>query len=310
MKLNLRIVTTLAALMSCTMLFAQQWEEGAGIPPTRGNAQEIDEGNDVQGRFSAGLQIPLGQKWSLTWSEQVRTMDNFGKLDKIVSTIGVGYKPWEFLKFDIDYSLVNECQYDTEEMEVQIPVLNDDGSQKIDNMTGEPIYNFAMQDVETKNWGLRHRTNIDVTGMYRIGRLKLSLRERLRVQYRTDSVCKYEKPATTFSLRSRFKTAYDIRNSRWEPYAFVELYTMLNSPKPVDNFKEFPLQHEAYINRIRLAVGTEFKIHNHHRMDIYYMVHFNRTYNARYKGNKGDLKEWSLEKMCNHVIGIDYKFKL
>ena len=84
MKLNLRIVTTLAALMSCTMLFAQQWEEGAGIPPTRGNAQEIDEGNDVQGRFSAGLQIPLGQKWSLTWSEQVRTMDKFKKLDNIV----------------------------------------------------------------------------------------------------------------------------------------------------------------------------------------------------------------------------------
>ena len=42
--------------------------------------------------------------------------------------------------------------------------------EEFDNMTGEPIYNFAMQDVETKNWGLRHRTNIDVTGMYRIGR--------------------------------------------------------------------------------------------------------------------------------------------
>ena len=310
MKLNLRIVLTLAAAMSCTMLFAQQWEEGAGIPPTRGNAQTIDEGNDVQGRLRASLEIPLGKKWEVTWSEQVRVMDNFSKLDKIVSSVGVGYKPWDFLKFGIDYSLVNERQYDTEEMEVQIPVLNEDGSQKVDNMTGEPIYNFDMRDVETKSWGLRHRTNIDVTGMYRIGRVKLSLRERLRIQFRTDSVCKYEKPETTFSLRSRFKTAYDLRNSRWEPYAFVELYTMLNSPKPVDNFKDFPLQNEAYINRVRLAVGTEFKINNYHRLDMYYMVHFNRTYNSRYKGNKGDLKEWSLEKMCNHVICIDYRFKL
>ena len=176
------------------MLFAQQWEEGAGLPPTRANAQEIDEGNDVQARLRAALEIPLGQKWSLTWSEQVRTMDNFQKLDKIVSSVGVGYKPWEFLKFDIDYSLVNERQYDTEEMEVQIPVLNEDGSQKVDNMTGEPIYNFEMQDVETKSWGLRHRTNIDVTGMYRVGRVKFSLRERLRVQFRGDSINKYEHP--------------------------------------------------------------------------------------------------------------------
>ena len=310
MRLKLRIVMTLVALMGCTMLFAQQWEEGAGIPPTRGNAQEIDEGSDVQGRLRATFEVPFAKKFDFTWSEQVRLMNNFSSLDKVVSTVGVGYKPWEFLKFGIDYSLVAERTFDTEEMEVQIPSLDANGNQRFDDITGEPIYNFTMMDVEKKGWAMRHRTNIDVTGMYRIGRLKLSLRERLRIQFRTDSVCKYEKPETTFSLRSRFKTAYDLRNSRWEPYAFVELYTMLNSPKPVDNFKDFPLQNEAYLNRVRVAVGTEFKINNYHRLDMYYMVHFNRTYNSRYKGNKGDLKEWSLEKMCNHVICIDYKFKL
>ena len=310
MKLNLRIVMTLVALMGCTIVSAQQWEEGAGIPPTRGNAQVLDEGSDVQGRFRASLEIPFANKFNFTWSEQVRLMNNFSDLDKIVSSVGVGYKPWDFLKFGIDYSLVAERTFDTSTEMVQIPVLDDNGNPKFDNMTGEQIFNFKEQEVETKGWALRHRTNIDVTGMYRIGRLKLSLRERLRVQFRTDSINKYEKTNPTLSLRSRFKTAYDLRNSRWEPYAFVELYTALNSPSPVDNYKDFPLQREAYLSRVRVAVGTEFKIHNHHRLDMYYMVHFNRSYNARYKGNKGDLKEWSLEKMCNHVICVDYKFKL
>lgn len=308
MKLKLRIVLAAAALMSCTILSAQQWEEG--MPPTRDNVNKIDEGSDLQGRFRAAIEIPLGDKWELQWSEQVRLMNNFQDIDKIVSSIGVGYKPWDFLKFGIDYCLINEREFDTEMRTFQIPLFDDDGNPRVDNMTGEQIFNFEDREVETKGWGLRHRTNIDVTGMYRIGRFKLSLRERLRIQFRTDSINKYEHPDPTFSLRSRFKTAYDIRKSRWEPYVFVEVYTMLNSPKPVENYKEYALSREAYVNRIRLAAGTEFKIHKHHRLDMYYMVHFNRSYNARYKGNKGDLKEWSLENLCNHVICIDYKFKL
>lgn len=310
MKLKLRIVLAAAALMSCTMLSAQQWTPEGDIPPTHSSVNKIDEGSDLQGRFRAAIEIPLGKKWELQWSEQVRLMNNFQDIDKIVSSIGVGYKPWKFLKFGIDYCLVNERDYDTEMAMVQIPLYDENGNPRVDNMTGEQIFNYEEREVETKSWGLRHRTNIDVTGMYRIGRVKLSLRERLRIQFRTDSINKYEHSDPTFSLRSRFKTAYDLRNSRWEPYAFVELYTMLNSPKPVENFKEYPLSTEAYVNRFRVAVGTEFKINKYHRLDMYYMVHFNRTYNSRYKGNKGDLKEWSLEKICNHVICIDYKFKL
>ena len=101
-----------------------------------------------------------------------------------------------------------------------------------------------------------------------------------------------------------------LRNPHWEPYAFVELYHTLNSPAPVKNFKEEPLAYKNYVPRLRLAVGTEYKIDNHHRMEFYYMVHFNKSYNARYKAKSGDIKEWSLEKVCAHVIGIDYQFKL
>ena len=46
------------------------------------------------------------------------------------------------------------------------------------------------------------------------------------------------------------------------------------------------------------------------RIDIYYMLHLNQSYDARYKGNVGDIKELRHTKGCAHVFCIDYKFKL
>jgi hypothetical protein len=112
------------------------------------------------------------------------------------------------------------------------------------------------------------------------------------------------------TLRSRFKVAYDIFQSRWEPYAFAELYSTLNAPAPVPNYKNYPLKRDNYINRVRVAVGAEYKINMQNRIDIYYMLHFNRGYDARYKANVGEIKEWSLKKTCAHVFCLDYKFKL
>jgi hypothetical protein len=119
-------------------------------------------------------------------------------------------------------------------------------------------------------------------------------------------------------LRSRLKFAYDLRNSRWEPYVFGEVYNTLNALRPVENYKnpnnvswkDSGSKYDNYINRIRVAAGTEFKINNYHRLDIYYHFHMNQSYEARYKANKGELKRWDLEKQNCHVIGIDYKFKL
>lgn len=270
MKTRLRILATLAAVMSCVSLLAQP------MPLT-----ETSE-SDVQGRFRAAIEIPLGKKWELNWSEQLRLHNNFADIDKVVSTVGVTYKPWQFLNVGADYSFVNER------------------NQKTDDVTG----------IKTAEWGIRHRVNIDITGSVRLGRVKLSLRERLRVQFRGDSVNKYEHPNPALSLRTRLKGSVKLNNVHWEPYAFVEWYHTLNSPAPVKNFTKEPLTYDNYSPRLRIAVGTEYKINMRHRMDFYYMVHFNRSYNARYKAKSGDIKEWSLEKVCAHVIGIDYKFKL
>ena len=269
-------IFALIALLLCDFARAQN------IPLT-----ETSE-SDVQARLRAAIEIPIARKWDVTWSEQLRLHNNLSNLDKVVSSVGVGYKPVKFLKLDAQYGFINER------------------TSKSDNDTG----------IKTTEWKIRHRMNFDITGSLRIGAVKLSLRERVRVQFRGDSVNRYEHSNPELSLRSRLKSSFNLRNPRWEPYAYVELYTTLNAPGVVNNYLKEPLRYDNYCNRVRVGLGTEMKLSNSSKLDFYYMLNFNRSYDARYKGiskdpsNDGDLKSWRLEKKCAHVICIDYKFKL
>lgn len=275
MRIKNYILTALAMLMLCIPSQAQ--DEVSLVESSE---------SDVQLRLRAGLEVPIGRKWEFAWSEQVRLHNNLANFDKIVSSVGFGYKPWRFLKLEAQYGFVNERTSKT---------------------------NNGLKTIE---WKIRHRLNFDVTGSVRVGRVKLSLRERLRAQFRADSVNKYEHSNPELSLRSRLKGTVNLNNARWEPYAFVEVYTTLNAPAVVRNYLNSPLKYSNYINRVRLGLGTEMKLSNSSKLDFYYMCHFNRSYDARYKGiskdptNDGDLKSWELKKKCAHVICIDYKFKL
>lgn len=272
-----------AALMCSVGLRAQNIENDPRLEsPT--TPYEIRQDDDIQARFRAILDIPLAKNLSLEWSEQVRMHNNVSDVDKILSTVGLNYKVLPWLKVGASYSFVNVRDED-------VVLVNDK----------------SVPDVTWKN---RHLVNVDVTGSYKVGRVKLSLRERVRFNFRTDQVIKYEHPNPAISLRSRLKAAYDIRQCRWEPYAYVELYNTLNAVTAVPNYKEYNIAYKQYISRIRFSVGTEFKINNYHRLDIYYRFHMNQSYDLDYKNNKGDLKEWRHEKQNCHVIGLDYKFKL
>lgn len=228
--------------------------------------------SDLQTRFKLALEIPLADGLKLTWSEQLRTKESFSQLDKMLSSLTLDYSPWRHLGFEGEYSFVNENKGDDE-------------------------------------WRLKHRVNLAVVGKLSVGRFDLSLRERVRFVLRSYETDEYITPDPFTSLRTRFKADY--RNeSRWKPYAYVELYTTLNAPAAVDNRNEQPVSIDNYINRVRLCLGSTMKINAHNSMDFYYMVHFNRSQGAAYDQISGDLTNRTLKKVCAHVIGIDYKFKL
>ena len=294
MKKSLRLLMLVVSLMGCATLYAQ---DEIPIPTEPATVQKDD---DVQARFRAILDIPLAKNLSLEWSEQVRMHNNVSDVDKIISSVGINYKALPWLKVGASYGFIN--------------VRDEEFDKKTNTNLVE--------------WENRHMVNVDVTGSYKVGRVKLSLRERVRFNFRTDSINPYEHANPAISLRSRLKAAYDIRQCRWEPYAYVELYTTLNAPDAVPNYTEYTQAFKQYISRLRFSLGTEFKINNYHRLDIYYRFHMNQAYDIRYK-KSGDLKTnhtynpkgeiilkdpgdmgWRHEKQNCHVIGLDYKFKL
>ena len=229
------------------------------------------EDSDLQGRFKVAMDIPISEKVKLTWGEQLRVKDSFGSMDKILSSLTVGYTPWNFLQLGTEYAFVNEKKGD--------------------------------------DWRTKHRWNIDITEKATVGRFEFSLRERVRMEFRGYEANKYESPNPFTSLRTRLKVAYK-NQSRWKPYTYVEVYATLNSPAKVYNYLTDPMERDNYCNRVRLVFGSEMKINEKNKMDFHYMINFNRSYKTSYDASLGNLQSWALEKVAAHVICVDYKFSL
>ena len=271
-----RLLVLVAALFAWVSAFAQDYS------PTYYESSD----SDLQGRFKAGLEIPIGEKVKLGWNEQLRTKDMFRSVDKILSSLSVGYTPWKFLEVGTEYAFVNEW----------LGKLDGGG--------------------KNNNWRTKHRWNIDITEKLTVGRFELSLRERVRMEFNGYETNRYEEPNPFTTLRTRLKAAYK-NPSRWKPYTYVEVYTTLNAPKRVENCLRDPLERDNYINRVRFVLGSELKINDKHKMDFHYMLNLNRTRKTAYfsKGHNsayevGDLNSWSLRKVAAHVICVDYKFSL
>lgn len=229
--------------------------------------------NDFRGRVEGNFEFEPVKDLSLEAGVQLRLKDDFSTVDRIQTSVGAEYEVCKYFSVGADYVLIN----------------GRDGS----------------------NWNRpRHRVNANLVGTVKIGRVELSLRERLQTTFRTDSVNRYEKPKGEMILRSRLMAEYSIRHSRWTPYLLFELHNTLNAPGVVSNYKSDPYYTDNYITRYRAGIGAKLRITRSHRLDFYYYFDYDRGYNIDYKGNKGDLKGYVQENECRHIFGISYKFKL
>lgn len=230
---------------------------------------------DFRGRVNGSFEWELSDDFSLEAGVQLRLNENIGSVDGIYTTIGAEYELFKFLSLGADYVLINGY------------------------------------DSSSNEWDrARHRINVNATAEAKIGRITLSLRERVQTTIRTDSVNRYEKPKSEVILRSRLMAEYSIRHSKWTPYILFELHNTLNAPKVVSNYKRDEFAIDNYVTRYRAGVGAKFRISRCHRLDFYYYFDYDRGYDIDYKGNKGDLKGYLQENECRHIFGISYKFKL
>lgn len=263
--MNIRKIIASIALI-CATLTAQAQDVDT---PTRSTT------NDFRGRVEGAFEWEPVKNMTVEAGVQLRLNNDLGSVDRLQSSVGVGYEVNKYFDFGADYVLINNY------------------------------------DHEVRSWEKpRHRLNLNLRGTVKVGRVELSLRERLQTTFRTDSVNRFEKMNPEMVLRSRLMAEYNIRHSRWTPYLLFELNNTLNAPKVVANYKDAVLQCDNYITRYRAGLGAKFRISRYHRLDFYYYFDYDRGYNIDYKGNKGDLKGYVEENEFRHTFGISYKFKL
>lgn len=161
------------------------------------------------------------------------------------------------------------------------------------------MINHALEEITKKGniispyWIGRHRVYASLTGKVKLGRFELSLRERYQFTHRlgkwvpkfaSDGVTPKDDEWITIKdkhiLRSRLACDYNIRKSRFTPFATVELYDNLG-----ENFA---------IEKVRYTVGSEFKINKKNRVELFY-----RFIQGVETGADN-----------SHVIGVGYSFKL
>lgn len=265
-----RIYTIIASLVLPIALLNSATAQG-GIPEP--GVKDVIE--DVRGRVEGVVEWSATKNLALEAGVEARLKGNIGEMDRLHTFVGATYDIGKYVKVGGEYILVN------------------------------------MYDSEIKGWeSNRHRVNLNVEGEVEVGDFEFSLRERVQTTFRTDSVNRYEKSDPEAILRSRFVTTYKIPHSRWSPYLLFELHNTLNAPKAVANYKTEKYETDNYITRYRGGVGAKYRINRYHRLDFYYYIDFDRSYNIDYKGNSGKIKGFVLDRELRHIFGISYKFKL
>lgn len=236
-------------------------------------APERATSNDLRARVEGAFEWEPVKHLSFEASFQMRLKEDMSTVDRLQTGVGVEYEVCKYFSVGADYLLINPH--------------------------------------ERSGWEHpRHRANLNLEASVKVGRVDLSLRERLQTTFRTDSVNRFEKPDPEMVLRSRLEAEYNIRHSKWTPYLLFELNNTLNAPRVVENFKEAALRCDNYVTRYRAGAGVKYRITRNHRLEFYYYMDYDRSYNIDYKGNKGDLKGYVQENEFRHIFGVSYKFKL
>ncbi len=198
--------------------------------------------------FEAGARVAAGIEKSvipktLTFSldEQLRVNGNFSHFQRSYTTLGADYRLLPWLKTGLSYSLI-------------------------------------VNNSSSNGWGLRHRGAFSLTETARSGRLKIAFREKIQATYRADSMNVYQSPRTTWVLKTRVKASYDLRGSRFTPYASAEVRFLLNGANPAyfvyDSYtgrmsNTSPVYNDVYFNRLRINLGSTYKTPRRNTLDFY-----------------------------------------
>lgn len=255
---------------------------------------EVDLGGEAGGRFALAVDKKLAKGLHLRLEEEVRFDNNFASFDRFHTTLGLTCKLSRHFKAGLGYSMIN------------------------------PYGDGAFK-------GARHRAMLDATCGLHLGDWRLSLKERFQATYRTGDMNIYQSPRTALTLKSRLKLQYN-GFRRVEPYTSVELRNTLNAPVVNATYNAatdtwgyyadgvFTQKGEAgwfldgergvYVNRLRFALGMEYRISRQSSIDICLMADrvMDKEIDANAEGTK--LKSYTREAGLVGWLAVAYCYSL
>ena len=208
------------------------------------------DSNDDYGNVGGSVEVDITKRiikgLELSVEEEIRFRDNFTDVERFSTSADLSYKPCKYLKAGAAYNLIN------------------------------------LNHIK-KGWEIRHRYYFYATGSYKLGRSKLSQRERVQSTYRVGVKETAKRANPKWYLRSRFGIDYNIRKSPFEPFVAVEFFNSLNNPLGDS------------MDRYRLTGGCAYKLSKQSAFQVYY----------RYTKDQNPGDDDILHMIC---VGYSFKF--
>ena len=243
---------------------------------TRHSAQ-LRVGVDYTKKWRNGLSLQIGEELRFPMYTHLRsttlaTDSTAGPaFGKSYTTVSLGYKPIQYLKFDAGYAL---------------RILGD-------------------KDWTNVHKWLRHRVFFGVTGSYKYENWSFSLRERFLTDIRTDAIDQhtatglYEKNRADWQLRSRLGVAYHVQHKPVKPYLWVELENTLNAP-------EYQRKGgHQFLSTVRTQAGVKWRLTKLSSLDFFYRFQYGYDRDINITKGKGYI-QLTEQTAYLHAIGVIY----
>lgn len=239
----------------------------------------------------------LTDKLDVVFEGELRTIDGAKQTDRRSFGVGMNYGFTKWLKADIGYIYIQS--YNPQEKSLKEYVGDDE--------FGNAVHNY---NIDHAYWEERDRFYLSLTASWKIGRIKLSLRERLQYQHTHSALTSEDKYRYTFDMldpnnpypilpedapnsdselkedkhntviRSRLTAKWDIKKCKIEPFASIELFTRADEWRGHD--------------KLRYRIGANYKIDKDNELSLFYMYQDNH----------------SSKNPPLHAVGIGYSFDL
>ncbi len=170
---------------------------------------------------------------------------------------------------------------------------------------------YTLRLLGNKDWNdpkefIRHRATLALTGHIQANQWKFSLRERLDINCRMDSVNTDEKAPVDLRLRHRLHASYDIMGKPIRLFLNFELINTLNAPTDYLNAVTGK-DYGQYLSDIRTELGVRWRLDKRNTLAFSYRFNYSNERDIDISKSAKNIRLWQ-EKGYGHIFAINYEF--